>query len=93
MTNIFVAEVLKHQMPEAQGAMVLRGLGQTYTNAEAAAMLGIPIAAVMTARHSPLKFSQLIETPVRSAVAHLHGCRTLRSSSWKALSRELILVA
>jgi hypothetical protein len=33
-TNIFAAEVLKHQWPEAQGAMVLRALGETYTNAE-----------------------------------------------------------
>jgi hypothetical protein len=33
-TNICAAEVLKHQLPEAQGAIILRGLGQTYTNAE-----------------------------------------------------------
>jgi hypothetical protein len=33
-TNICAAEVLKHQLPEAHGAMILRGLGQTYTNAE-----------------------------------------------------------
>jgi hypothetical protein len=26
-TDIFAGEVLKHQLPEAQGAMVLRGLG------------------------------------------------------------------
>ena len=42
-TNICAAEVLKHQLPEAQGAIILRGLGQTYTNAESPAMLGIPI--------------------------------------------------
>jgi hypothetical protein len=42
-TNIFAAEVLKHQLPEAQGAIILRGLGQTYTNAESPAMLRIPI--------------------------------------------------
>jgi hypothetical protein len=44
---------------------------------------------VMTARHSALKFSRLIETPVRSAVVHLHGCRALRSSSWNVRRYEL----
>ena len=52
--------------------MVLRGLVQTYTNAESRGMLRIPIGAVMTARHRALKLSQLIETPIRSAVAHLY---------------------
>jgi hypothetical protein len=52
-------------------------------------MLGIPIGAVMTGRRRALKLSQLIETPVRSAVAHLHGCRALRSSSWKVRRYEL----
>jgi hypothetical protein len=47
---------------------------------KAAAMPGIPIGAVMTARHSALKLSELIETPVRSAVAYLHGCRVLALS-------------
>jgi DNA-directed RNA polymerase specialized sigma24 family protein len=53
--NIFAAEVIKHQLPEAQRATVLLGLPQAYTNAEAAAILGIPIGAVMTVRHSALK--------------------------------------
>jgi hypothetical protein len=43
----------------------------------------------MTARHSALKLSELIETPVRSAVADLHGCRVLRSSSWNVRRYEL----
>src|SRR5580704_6623589 len=53
-TNIFAAEVLKHQFPEAQ-----RGLGRTYTNTEAVAMLRIPIGAVMTASHGALKLGDL----------------------------------
>jgi hypothetical protein len=53
-TTIFAAEVLKHQFPEAQ-----RGLGRTYTNTEAVAMLRIPIGAVMTARHGALKLGDL----------------------------------
>jgi hypothetical protein len=42
-TNICAAEVLKRQLPEAQGAIYCGVLGQTYTNGESAAMLGIPI--------------------------------------------------
>jgi hypothetical protein len=42
-TNICAAEVLRRQLPEAQGAIILRGLGPTYTNGESPAMLGIPI--------------------------------------------------
>jgi DNA-directed RNA polymerase specialized sigma24 family protein len=52
---IFAAEVLKHQVPEAQRATVLLGLPPAYTNAEAAAILRVPIGAVMTVRHSALK--------------------------------------
>jgi DNA-directed RNA polymerase specialized sigma24 family protein len=46
------SEALKHQLPEAQRATVLVGLRQACTNVEAVAILGIPIGAVMTVRHS-----------------------------------------
>jgi hypothetical protein len=70
-------------LPEAQGAMVLRVSAKLISTRKAAAMLGIPIGTVMTARHRALKLSQLIETPARSAVAHLHGCRALLFASVK----------
>jgi hypothetical protein len=41
-TNICAAEVLKRQLPEAQGAIYC-GFSATYTNGESPAMLGIPI--------------------------------------------------
>jgi hypothetical protein len=50
----------------------MAGLGQTYTNAERPAMLGIPMGAVMTARHSALKLSQL-QSGVRSPSSRMPG--------------------
>ena len=41
-TNICAAEVLKHQSPQAQGAIILRGLSQTYANAKALPCWGFP---------------------------------------------------
>jgi hypothetical protein len=49
-TNLCAAEVLKHQLPEAQGAIIC---------SVSATMLGIPVGAVMTARHSALKRGEL----------------------------------
>jgi hypothetical protein len=86
----FRPEVLEHQLPEAQGAMVLRVSAKLISTRKAAAMLGIPTGTVMTARHRALKLSQLIETPARSAVAHLHGCRALHSSSWNCSMPSIV---
>jgi hypothetical protein len=58
-TNIFTAEVLKRQLPGCSARPHCWVYGQAYTNVEAAAVPGIPIGAVMTARRSALKLGAL----------------------------------
>ena len=90
-TNIFAAEVLEHQLPEAQGAMVLRVSAKLISTRKAAAMLGIPIGQYdRTPQRAQAQPIDRNSSP--GAVAHLQGCRALRSSRWKAPANIAVLL-